>query len=73
MSRLVGAAEQGQLQGANASIMGVANLIGPGLFTQTFAFGIGAARDWNVPGAAFFLSAVLLVAAVAVAWRTTRR
>jgi MFS transporter, DHA1 family, tetracycline resistance protein len=73
MSRLVGAAEQGQLQGANASIMGVANLIGPGLFTQTFAFGIGAARDWNVPGAAFFLSAILLVAAVAVAWRTTRR
>ena len=71
MSRLVGAAEQGQLQGANASIMGVANLIGPGVFTQTFAFGIGAARDWNVPGAAFFLSAVLLVAAVAVAWRTT--
>jgi DHA1 family tetracycline resistance protein-like MFS transporter len=73
MSRLVGATEQGQLQGANASIMGVANLIGPGLFTQTFAFGIGAARDWNVPGAAFFLSAVLLVGAVAVAWRTTRR
>jgi MFS transporter, DHA1 family, tetracycline resistance protein len=72
MSRLVGAAEQGQLQGANASIMGVANLIGPGLFTQAFAFGIGAARDWNVPGAAFFLSAVLLVGAVAVAWRTTR-
>jgi DHA1 family tetracycline resistance protein-like MFS transporter len=72
MSRLVGAGEQGQLQGANASIMGVANLIGPGLFTQTFAFGIGAARDWNVPGAAFFLSAVLLIGAVAVAWRTTR-
>jgi MFS transporter, DHA1 family, tetracycline resistance protein len=73
MSRLVGATEQGQLQGANASIMGIANLIGPGVFTQTFAFGIGAARDWNVPGAAFFLSAVLLVAAVAVAWRTTRK
>ena len=31
MSRLVGASEQGRLQGANASIMGIANLFGPAL------------------------------------------
>ena len=73
MSRLVGATEQGRLQGANASIAGIANLVGPGLFTQTFAFAIGAGRSWNMPGAAFFLSALLLVAAAIAGWRTTRK
>ena len=43
MSRRIGPHQQGQLQGANASLMGVANLIGPGLFTLTFAFAIGTA------------------------------
>ena len=33
MSRHVGASEQGMLQGANASVTGIANLFGPGLFT----------------------------------------
>ncbi len=37
MSRHVGASEQGQLQGANASLMGIASLIGPAIFTQSFA------------------------------------
>ena len=73
MSRLVGATEQGRLQGANASIAGIANLVGPGLFTQTFAFAIGAGRSWNMPGAAFLLSALLLMAAAIAGWRTTRK
>jgi DHA1 family tetracycline resistance protein-like MFS transporter len=38
------------LQGANSSIMAIANLLGPGLFTLTFAFAIGAGRDWHQPG-----------------------
>ena len=38
MSHRVGPTEQGQLQGANASIMGIANLLGPGLFAQTLAY-----------------------------------
>src|SRR6267154_1176531 len=40
MSGHVGVDEQGQLQGANASIQGIANLIGPGLFSLTFAYAI---------------------------------
>jgi MFS transporter, DHA1 family, tetracycline resistance protein len=72
MSRHVGAQEQGRLQGANASIMGIANMLGPGLFTQTFAFAIGAGRGWHVPGAAFLVSALLLLVSVVVALRATR-
>jgi DHA1 family tetracycline resistance protein-like MFS transporter len=72
MSRHVGADEQGQLQGANSSIQGIANLIGPGLFTLTFAYAIRPDVGVHVPGAPFLLAAVLLVAAMAIAWRVTR-
>src|SRR5271163_1131391 len=37
MTRLVDATEQGRLQGALASLMGLASLIGPTAFTQTYA------------------------------------
>jgi DHA1 family tetracycline resistance protein-like MFS transporter len=72
MSRRVGSHEQGQLQGANASLMGVANLIGPGLFTLTFAAAIDMANEWHLPGAPYLLAAMLLAMAVAVALRATR-
>jgi DHA1 family tetracycline resistance protein-like MFS transporter len=72
MSRRIGPDQQGQLQGANASLMGVANLIGPGLFTQTFSFAIGAAKDWGVPGAPYLLASLLVAAAIAVALRASR-
>jgi hypothetical protein len=50
MSRLVGASEQGQLQGANSSLMALAGLIGPGLFTQVFAQSIApGARTGGCP------------------------
>jgi DHA1 family tetracycline resistance protein-like MFS transporter len=71
MSRRMGASEQGRLQGANASITGVANLIGPGLFAQTFAISIGSGR-WHLPGAAFVLAALMLVVAVVIAVPVTR-
>jgi MFS transporter, DHA1 family, tetracycline resistance protein len=69
MTQLVSPAEQGQLQGANGSVLGIATLIGPLLFTQTFAMFIGAHRDWHLPGAPFLLSALLLVASLTVALR----
>ena len=72
MSRCVGASEQGLLQGTNGSIMGIANLIGPGLFTQCFAVAISADRAWHVPGAPLLLAALLLVLDAIVAWRATR-
>jgi DHA1 family tetracycline resistance protein-like MFS transporter len=72
MSRLVGASEQGQLQGANASVTGIANLFGPGLFTLTFAFAIGGGREFNLPGAPFLIASLLLAAAALAAWLATR-
>jgi DHA1 family tetracycline resistance protein-like MFS transporter len=72
MSRFVGAEEQGRLQGANSSIAGIANLFGPGVFTLTFAFAIGAGRDWQLPGAPFLIATLLLALAGILAWRVTR-
>ena len=72
MTRLVLPTEQGQLQGALSSIMGIASCFGPGLFTQTFADAIGRHAQWGIPGAPFLLSACLLVVASFIAWRTTR-
>jgi DHA1 family tetracycline resistance protein-like MFS transporter len=69
MSKLVSPTEQGQLQGANASLMGIANLLGPGMFTQTFALFIVAGSGWHLPGAPFLLAALLVALATAVAWR----
>ena len=66
MTRRVSSSEQGQLQGANSSSRSVAGLIGPGIFTATFAYLI----DW-LPGAPFLLAAFLLVAAAGVTWVVT--
>ncbi|MEA2803693.1 MAG: transporter, family, tetracycline resistance protein [Rhodospirillaceae bacterium] len=66
MSRKVSPSEQGQLQGANSSSRSVTGLLGPAIFTATFAWLI----HW-LPGAPFLLAALLLVAAAAVAWVVT--
>ena len=73
MTRHVGPSEQGQLQGANSSLMGITGLIGPGLFTLTFASFIGTRRDWGLPGAPFLLAALLMAIALVLAWRVTGR
>lgn len=72
MTRRVRPTEQGQLQGAIASLTGIAGLIGPTLFTQTFAAFIGPQADWHLPGAPYLLSSMMLLVAMAVAWRVTR-
>jgi DHA1 family tetracycline resistance protein-like MFS transporter len=72
MTRLVQPTEQGRLQGALASLVGLASLIGPTVFTQTFAVFIGERADLKLPGAPFLLAAVLVIAGMALAWRTTQ-
>jgi DHA1 family tetracycline resistance protein-like MFS transporter len=72
MTRLVDSTEQGRLQGALASIVGLASLLGPTAFTQTFAAFIAPGAAWQLPGAPFLLASALILAAMLLAWRITR-
>jgi DHA1 family tetracycline resistance protein-like MFS transporter len=71
MTRRVSHSEQGQLQGAIASLIGIAGLVGPSVFTQTFAYFISPAARWHFPGAPFLLASCLLLLAMAIAWAAT--
>jgi DHA1 family tetracycline resistance protein-like MFS transporter len=63
---------QGQLQGGLASLMGLASVISPSLYTQVFAKAIDPASPIHLPGAPFYLAAALLMCAFALAWRATK-
>ncbi len=64
ISRRISPSEQGQLQGANSSIASLGALIGPAIFTAAFS-----AFLEPLPGAAFDLAALILVAALWATWR----
>lgn len=72
MTHRVSASEQGQLQGANSSVQGIAGLVGPGLFTWIFAHFISTGRSWQLPGAPFLLGSLLLLTALLLALKVTR-
>jgi DHA1 family tetracycline resistance protein-like MFS transporter len=71
MTARVHPSEQGRLQGAQSSLRGIAGLLGPGLFTLTFAHFIGSETSLHLPGAPFVLAASLLGAALLLAVRVT--
>lgn len=60
MSRRVGPSEQGQLQGANASIQGITAIVGPQLFTLTYAWNLRNPGVLNLPGFPIMIAAGLL-------------
>ena len=62
--------QQGQLQGATSSVQSISQLVGPFLFTLTFAYFIGANAPVKLPGAPFLLASLLLLLALAIAART---
>jgi MFS transporter, DHA1 family, tetracycline resistance protein len=62
--------QQGQLQGATGSVQSVSQLVGPFLFTLTFAYFISGEAPLKLPGAPFLLAAALLVLAMVIAART---
>jgi DHA1 family tetracycline resistance protein-like MFS transporter len=72
ITRQVQPEEQGRLQGALMSLTGLAGIFGPQLFAQTFAFSIAPGRGWQLPGAAFYVAAAVLLLALLLAWRTAR-
>ena len=71
MTKRVSAHEQGQLQGANASLMGIANMIGPIFFTVTYARAITSSFGPWLSGAPFLLAAAFLAAAMIIGARVT--
>lgn len=72
MTQRVAPTEQGRLQGANTSIVGIAGMVAPAMFTGSFAFFIGRGSALHLPGAPFLLAASLTFAALIVVWRQTR-
>jgi MFS transporter, DHA1 family, tetracycline resistance protein len=66
MTQRVSASEQGELQGAIASLRGIAMIIGPQIFASVFAFFI--APEHLMPSAPWYLASALLVISFAVAW-----
>ncbi len=69
-TQLVAPDQQGQLQGATSSVQSVSQMLGPFLFTLTFAYFIGANAPFKLPGAPFLLAALLLLLALLLAMRT---
>ncbi len=69
MTHRVSASEQGELQGAISSLRAIAVIIGPGLFTFTFAYFIDVKHGWNLPGAPWYLGAALLFFAMVMSFR----
>jgi DHA1 family tetracycline resistance protein-like MFS transporter len=59
--------EQGQVQGALTSVQSLANIFGPLLGSQVFAWSIGSALGTPMPGAVFFVCAGLGVLGLGVA------
>jgi MFS transporter, DHA1 family, tetracycline resistance protein len=72
MTRRVSPDQQGQLQGANTSVQSFSQLLGPSLFTLTFAYFIGAGAPLHLPGAPFLLASVVVLLACGIAAGTLR-
>jgi DHA1 family tetracycline resistance protein-like MFS transporter len=70
MTKQVAPDQQGQLQGAMSSVQSVSQLLGPFLFTLTFAYFIGGQAPIKLPGAPFFLASALVLLAAVIALRT---
>lgn len=72
MTARVSPTEQGQLQGANSSLMSIAGIIGPVLFTQTFSFFIAPGNSYHLPGAAFLLAGMMMLFALVIASKAAK-
>jgi MFS transporter, DHA1 family, tetracycline resistance protein len=72
MSRRLGPSVQGQLQGANGSLMGIAGMIGPGLFSGIYAYSVTPETPLYFPGTPFLVAAGCLIVALIIAFYTLR-
>jgi len=69
MTHHVSEREQGELQGAISSLRSIAFVIGPFLFSWTFAWFIDPKHAFQLPGAGYYLAAALLFTAMLMATR----
>jgi DHA1 family tetracycline resistance protein-like MFS transporter len=72
MSRRVDPSAQGKLQGAINSLRAITGMAGPVLFTQIFAMAISPRASIHLPGAPYYLAAVLLASSLLLAVYATR-
>jgi len=72
MSRRVDPSSQGKLQGAINSLRAITGMAGPVLFTQIFAIAISPRATVHLPGAPYYLAAVLLASSLLLAVYVTR-
>jgi len=63
---------QGRIQGAIMSLVSLAGIVGPMLFTGAFALFIGEQAPAHLPGAPWLVASILLCAAWVVGWRYAR-
>jgi DHA1 family tetracycline resistance protein-like MFS transporter len=69
MSQRVPPNAQGQMQGANQSLQGIAGVIGPPIFGLTFAFAVRHDANLHLPGLPIYLAGLLFALAFLIAWR----
>ena len=72
MSQKVDASSQGKLQGAINSLRALTGMVGPVLFTQVFSLAISKNARVHLPGAPYYLAALLLLAALATSLLVTQ-
>jgi MFS transporter, DHA1 family, tetracycline resistance protein len=73
MTKRVDKSAQGQLQGALMSTFGVAGMIAPLVFTQVFALAISPKWGIHLPGAPFWLAALLMVGSLTMVFSAMKR
>ncbi|MBC8102989.1 MAG: TCR/Tet family MFS transporter [Cytophagales bacterium] len=72
ISKQYGADEQGAVQGALASVQSLMGVAGPIIATWVFGYFTSAAAPVRIPGASFFLGAILVAGAAVLAARALR-
>jgi DHA1 family tetracycline resistance protein-like MFS transporter len=69
MTHRVSEREQGELQGAIQSMRSITFILGPILFLRTFSWFIDPKNSLHLPGAPYFLAALLLLMAMMMSFR----
>jgi DHA1 family tetracycline resistance protein-like MFS transporter len=72
LSKRVGVDQQGQLQGALAILFGLTGLVGPLVFSNIFAWSIGAGGWLKLPGLSMLVGALVTLVGLIMAFRYAR-